>query len=280
MLVFSHISDIFKRDMTTYKTKKQKYTFKKNSFKKTILKTLIFISLFLILFFTFLYLPKFKIKNIEINGDENLTQKVKIAADEELNKKMLFLIPKNNFFIFKKGGLKKKILQNIASVKTVEINKNFPDTIILDIEEKTEAGFYCEDANMSRCFSLDEEAAILEEITVNNEEKKLIFIASTSTAAVKQNEKIMDKKIFSEIISFSSDAEKILGLKARKVILNKNEYNIFFENSFYAIVNKDQINFAFENLKLILESQIKNKKNNLEYIDLRFQNKAFFKLRK
>lgn len=280
MLVFSHISDIFKRDMAVYKTKKQKYTFKKNSFKKTVLKMLIFISLFLILFFTFLYLPKLEIKNIEINGNENLTQKVRITVNEELNKKILFLIPKNNFFIFKKNSLKEKILQNTASVKTVEINKNFPDTIILNIKEKTEAGFYCVNAEMSKCFSLDEESAVLEERAINSEEKKIVFIASASTAAVKQNEKIMDKKTFSDIISLSSDAEKILGLKARKIILNKNEYNIFFENSFYAIVNKNQINSAFENLKLILESQIKDKKNNLEYIDLRFQNKAFFKLRK
>lgn len=265
--------------MTIYKTRKQKYSFKKNSFKKTVLKTLIFIFPFLILFFVFLYLPKFRIKNIEINGNKNLIQKIRIVADEELNKKILFLIPKNNFFVFKKGNLKEKILQNAASIKTVEINKNFPDTIILNIEERTEAGFYCVDAEMSKCFSLDEEAVIFEKKTINSEEKKLIFIASTSTEAVKQNDKIMDKKIFAEIISFSDSAEKILGLKTRKIILNRNEYNVFFENSFYAIVNKEQINSAFENLKLILESQIKDKKNNLEYIDLRFQNKAFFKLK-
>lgn len=280
MLVFSHISDIFKRGMSVYKIKKQKYSFKKNNFRKTALKTLIFISPFLIIFSVFLYLPKFRIKEIEINGNENLTGKTRIVVNEELNKKMLFLIPKNNFFIFKKSGLKEKILQTITSIKTVEINKNFPDAIILNIKERTIAGAYCADEEMLKCFSLDEEAMIFEEKTINSEEKKLIFIATTSAATIKQSERIMDKKTFAKLLYFSDSAEKLLILKARKIILNKNEYNVFFENSFYVIVNKEQINSAFENLKLILESQIKDKKNNLEYIDLRFQNKAFFKLRK
>lgn len=266
--------------MTIYKIKKQKYSFKKIGFKKTILKTLIFISLFLILIFTFLYLPKFRIKNIKINGNEDSTKKTRIIVNEELNKKIFFLIPKNNFFVFKKSGLKEKILRNIITIKSAEINKNFPDALILNIKEKTEAGFYCADSELLKCFSLDDEAVILEERKMNSKEKKLVFIASTSTADIKQNEKIMDKKTFAEIISFSDSAEKILSLKTQKIILNKNDYNVFFENSFYAIIDKDQINSAFLNLKLILESQLKDKKNNLEYIDLRFQNKAFFKLRK
>lgn len=280
MLVFSHISDIFKRGMSVYKIKKQKYSFKKNGFKKIVLKSLIFISPFLIIFSIFLYLPKLKIKEIEINGNENLTGKTRIIVNEELNKKILFLIPKNNFFIFKKSNLKEKILQTITSIKTVEINKNFPDTIILNIKERTEVGAYCADEEMLKCFSLDEEAMIFEERAVSGDEKKLIFIASTSTTVAKQNERVVDKKTFAELLYFSDSAEKIFGLKARKIILNKNEYNVFFENSFYVIINKEQINSAFENLKLILESQIRDKKNNLEYIDLRFQNKAFFKLRK
>jgi len=53
---------------------------------------------------------------------------------------------------------------------------------------------------------------------------------------------------------------------------------IDFKEGWYALLD-EETNFktAFENMKLVLENQIKDKRAELEYIDLRFSNKVFFK---
>ena len=88
---------------------------------------------------------------------------------------------------------------------------------------------------------------------------------------------VIEKKLLQSFLEFIKNAENVLQLKTERIVLEKNIYKIFFKNNLFILLDAEtDFQNGFENLKLILNSQ-EIMGRNLEYIDLRFKSKVFFK---
>ncbi len=64
------------------------------------------------------------------------------------------------------------------------------------------------------------------------------------------------------------------------VLMDEGMYEVYSKEGWYILLNtKNEPNPSFNNLKLVFDTQIKEKRLKLEYIDLRFGQKVFFKLK-
>ena len=70
-------------------------------------------------------------------------------------------------------------------------------------------------------------------------------------------------------------------INVAKIILQDEAiYEVYSKEGWYILLNaKNEPNPSFNNLKLVLDTQIKEKRLKLEYIDLRFGKKVFYKLK-
>lgn len=261
-------------------------------FAKRILAAAVFIILIFAAFIILLYIPKFKIKKIEIkNGsDSAVNQEVIKIAEKALQKKFLFVIPANNIFALKKSSLIAELASNIFSLKNIKINKDFPNTIYISFEEKAKNIVFCGEPTENRenkeCFFSDENGIIFEKLNqgygLNSD--NIVLIENTGIKEpLKERVRIFDEEIFKKIMEFAYKLSE-LNLKIKKIEIKENSFYLVNSENWTIIIDKKAIaeigvNNIFENLKLLLSNELKEKRPALERVDLRLKNKIFYKLK-
>lgn len=109
------------------KEKKKKKEDAKNS-RFTIIKNIFIIVLFIAIFLFVLNSSLFNIKSIEVSGNTRLSSN-KIITLSSLE------LQKDNIFRFSKRKVKELLMEN-AYIESVKINRRFPTTVFIEIEER------------------------------------------------------------------------------------------------------------------------------------------------
>lgn len=231
--------------------------------KKSILKNrffwLILGMLILILFLCyFLFFSNvFRIKNIEISGN----QKTETQTIENL-------IEKNkNIFLFNSEKTEENILNNVFQISQVNINKKLPSALKIEIKEREPTAIVCQ----NECFYIDNQAIVFEK----SEDSQMPRINNLNLHQdLKLGDKVLDEGKLSQILIIESAFRQDLGIlvnslelasERRLNVITSREWQAYFD------IQKD-INWQITELKAILEKEIPSeKKGELEYIDLRFE---------
>lgn len=274
---------------------RRRFTVKKAIFKFSVV---VFIFVAIVGFF---YLPKFRLKNIIVQGNSFESARDKIELS--LLKKIFWILPSDNFFLFSKKSAAKEFLKDFPAIKTANFVRRFPNTLLVNFEPRKKIARWCylglsdvsfptlsevkrPTERISNCYFIDEEGIAFEKtfFAENQTETSLKFIIEGAEKDYKDFELgnyVMEKEILTSFLEFAKDVENSFQLETEKIIIKDNGYRIYFKEGWFVILdNETDFKNAFENLKLVLLNQIKEKRAELEYIDLRFSNKVFFKIYK
>lgn len=234
-----------------------------------------FLLLFLMAFgssFYFLFFSDLlKIKNIEVKGNQKLgAEEVKSALLSEISKKILLFIPKNVFLInFDK--LSYDISEKFPEIEKVSIKLNLPDTVSAEIIEKTPNGCWCKDSD---CFYFDKYGIPYQK---NNNCANLLTIISDkkpeiSKQVVSESGLADISKIYNESIN-QADIKDIAVYDDKIVLEAKQGWKAYFKPN-------NDIPGQIVNFKTIMSQKVGDSKiSQLDYVDLRFGNKVFFKFK-
>jgi len=220
----------------------------------------------------FFWVPYFRISEIEIsNGAEESAGGV---LDEYLAKKTSLFLPKNNFFLASAEEIRNVIKNKGFGIAQVE--KKFPKTISVKFEKSEPWLIYCKAPE--ECYYVDALGA-LSERAPRFSRNPLTEITGKVSASI-LGDKLIPAKIL-VVIKFWFDSIGFLDIQTAKFdILENGDFKIFIEGGWFLYLN---INLdhkkAFGDLKLLLDQKIKEDRARLEYIDMRFDNKAFYKLK-
>lgn len=268
--------------------------------KKKIRMRFVFgIILFIILFFasSFIFnLEKFQIQNIEVAGEEAVDELVvKEIVTENTEGKYLFLFNKKNVLIYPGVSIRSQIQKEIPKISKVEINlKN--NILNLNVSERTGEYLYCR-ANVT------EEEKILSDTCYFMDENSFVFskapyfsdnVYFKVNSDIKQDDilgtKVFDDDYLKRIIIFKNNLEKIgikavainvdasgedsISLESRggtyqpKILIKRNDNleNVFLD--FFTFIQDEKVG-----------KEIDGKYKSLEYINLRFGNKIYYKFR-
>ncbi|MFA7170155.1 MAG: FtsQ-type POTRA domain-containing protein [Candidatus Paceibacterota bacterium] len=151
----------------------------KNSHRILNKKTMIFFAVLLFsfsLFYTFLFSDYFKIKNIKVSGNQTVSvEEINIFIKKDFAEKIYGHIPADNYFALNTKNVDKKLAENFNEIKTVKIIKDFPNGIVVNIEEKNSALIWCRD----ECYFVNEQGiAFLQanEEEISSQERHFIKI--------------------------------------------------------------------------------------------------------
>ena len=255
--------------------------------KKRFINKLTF--LFLIPLFIFVslialfYVPYFRIKKISIEGNSSIDS-AKIMADVSnyLTGKNFKIFPRDNFFIMPKKEFIDSLLKEFPRLKTVSLIKNFPNSISLKVTERNNEALFCFKNKDEGCAFIDQDGFVFDKAPYFSAGVYLTFLEEATTTW-KLDFQVISEEQFKKIIDFKNlltEENPPIGGKILQIIIKKEGIYELQTNEGWSILlnEKNDSQLTYQNLKTTLD-QIKEKRRNLDYIDLRFGNKVFYKFK-
>jgi cell division septal protein FtsQ len=230
-----------------------------------------------------LFFSKIQIKNIIIYGN-NEVPAVEISGlvDSSINKRFVdifgFNLSSKSIFLADAQKIKSKILQAYPEIKGADIVKMLPDSLAVEIKERDRSAIFSQN---EKYFYIDQTGVIFDEI---QEVKAGFFIVRQN---LDNNEIYEGKKVIHDIVmeaiikiaknlkdNFDIDlSEALISTPTKLNITTKENWKIYFN-----IEEGSDISLQIAKLNLLLEQEISlENRHSLEYINLYFKNRAFYK---
>lgn len=264
--------------MAQYRYLKKFHGFKK---KKSILKNRFFwlsILLLLILggiFYLFFFFSYFQIKEIKISENNKVkAEAIKSQVDKKISQKILFW-QSQSIFLANLNEISGIILNSIPEIAAVDLKKKFPQTLEVKIKERESVAVFSSD---SGDFLIDKEGVIFE--SFSSEQSDLLKIKKSDSEGKKApGEKVLEAGLLSKALTIFDKLKKMDIALKEIFIVSKDRLNFKTSDGYdiYFDPEKD-IDWQLIKLESAFRKEIsKEKRNNLEYIDLRFGNFAPYK---
>lgn len=265
------------------KNKKQKLL--KRSKFRYYRKIIIWVSFFITLLYGIFFWSahsSMQISKIEVSGNRFVeTAEIENIFFEEIRGRHFFLISKSHFlFIPNKkieSRLEKKLEIDFISIKRSKINN-----IVIEVVEHKPIAFYC--SNETDCYFVNDSGLLF----VKSPDfyfDDLLEIAGS--IEIKEDESILGKK-YATPETFKNLLEKIKLLNTEKIEINKISTEDFETYILHTVggptllVEESDIPLEIvANLKAAIAQESINEVqfDNIDYIDLRFEDKVFYKLK-
>jgi len=230
-----------------------------------------------------LLLPYLRISHIEVilSGNTLSLEEIEREAALFFTGNYAGIVPRNLIFLASMDSVSYHLKNKFSHAEKVTTAKKYPHTLRISVAERDFFGIFC---NEQKCAFLDKNGFAYNEAP--NSSGYLIVKIRSDVKEFSIPSRVMEKELMDKMISLAEGLKKSMGEEAV-------EYEIFNEipdeirvrtASGFSIWLKhdddDDFPNVFKILKIILEQEIKERKSELEYIDLRFGNKVFYKFKK
>lgn len=234
------------------------------------------------LFFSaFLTITSFKISGEEHISEGDILDIIKPA----LSGKALGVVNKNNLLLVEKGNLRRDILEKFRQIRTVEVRKEFPSELDVHLVERIPTllfqganGWFIVDENAIAYDTVDPNAegiAKYDLLRLTDSDGKNVELgtAATSEAYIDYVIRIREKMKNDTEIPIGNDFQTPSLISKDIRVKTQDGWGIYFNEN----IDLDK---EIEMLNAVLNHEIdKSQRADLEYIDLRIDNKVYYKFR-
>jgi len=264
--------------------------------KKFLIAFSIFLVVFLTLFWVATYSKYFQISKISISGNKKISsQEIENLTKNYLGQKAF--IPKKNIIFLKKANLSQDLEKNFLIIKNTIIKKKLPNELQIKIEERPEYAVWCQNIQIAyqdsksqqgeqsystssnalivsdQCFFSDEFGMIFQETS------KRDFIIRSKQLGKKIGDFVISKDLLDLISDVRTKCQSMAKIKLVSAdIISENQINFSIDQGWEIYINpKKTIDIQLMALKSVLDLKIPpEKRNKLEYIDLRFETVSIY----
>ncbi len=236
------------------------------------------------------YMPRFTFQHVTVTGTATLDPTVmQKFVEGELEKKNRGFISGRNIFIFTFRPLERIITAYNPIAKSAHVTRDtsLGNGIIVDIEERSAYARWC--ATSGACYKIDESGLVFAPLgptPTSSLASAYIFGGALSTTTP---ESLAEAPLgetfagghFSGILSLLKGLGQNGHVAYGATLQNEQDFFIPLEEGFYIKASYgENPDMLVKNLNLVLTSDaLKDKAADLEYVDLRFGNKVYYKLK-
>lgn len=229
------------------------------------------------IFYFLTFAQTFQVREIIVKGENRITtEEIKSIAEKWLEKKILALNTKSVFLVDPKV-IRENILKSFPQIREIKIKRGLPNFLNIIVSERVGVATFC---HHNQCFLLDGEGIIFESAPSDS---YLLRIQSAALAGqVSLGKRAVEEESLQKIQKITSSFKDNSKILIREVlIVSEERLNIKTVEGWEIYLNpEDNIESQLQKLELVLEKQIPpDKRKDLEYIDLRFGNQAYYKYR-
>jgi len=264
--------------MRKYRTKELTKKKRKLLYWKLFFSFLFFITiLFLLSWFSKIDL--LKIKEIKIEGNNSIkSELIKGNVENNFSGNFFGLFSKKNILIYPKNTIKKNLLNFSPKIKKISLNVNFDKILTIKIEERKFHSLWCniENTEEVECYLIDKDGYIYAKSTTKDRNGFKYYL-KLDKPFLRKNILDIDKfKELDSLILFMQGLE----LNPEKIVEGDGIYKVYLSSGTKIILDKKRdYKKMINNLETILDTNILNIEEieNIDYLDLRFDNKIFYK---
>lgn len=250
--------------------------------KKKKLKVILFFLGLILLLFGFVYWvrnPNFNINKISIiKNNFAHAENIEASVQDSLKGKILFFIPKTNVLFVPKQETKRKIKQEFPEIENIDISLKSSKEIEVKISEYEPKVIWI--VNEKRYFVNKEGNIFMAEPILHSYDE--LPVIEDLTREVKIGDNVIASDFLMKLLTFVENL-KTLDLEIYKIRIPDQEvFYLSTMKGFEILVGKnDDLEAVFENIGTIIDDGALDKENLslIDYIDLRFGNKVFYKLK-
>lgn len=272
----------------SYRKKHIKSRIRRLKPKKPFYKKLVFLVPVLILtistisYFTFFY-SKFQVSSIVILGNNKVEKEdIEKIAKDNINKKFLKLgnwsLISKSIFLANSKTITDDILNKIPQIEIVKASKKFPSTIQLEVKEREPSAVFC-NSSEEECFYLDKNGIAFERIW-GNAYGDITLVKNFEDKKISFGETVIEENIIRLILKIKSDLDNKFGIKATKsIISNPSRLDVYTSENWQIYFSLDSdTDLEVAKMNILLKDEIsKDQRKTLQYIDLRFKDRAYYK---
>lgn len=227
-----------------------------------------------------LRLPQLQIREIAFSGlgvldKEDLERNIKDMLSGE---KYWRLLPRSSIFLASTKDIALNLQKSFPRIERVSVKRSFPDKLEVVVKERGLFGIFC---GPSFCAYIDSSGYAFD--GAPSFSGSLITKVRSDGEDAKVGQNAVDPKFMERIVFLGMEIRRLL--EATSVVYELSsktprEVSVVTDEGFKILFNRDD-DFAnvFRVLETLLEEEIKEKRDRLDYIDVRFGNKAFYKLK-
>jgi len=253
----------------------------KNNKRKGYYFYLFFILLlFFILFYLFLFSNLFSLKEVKINGVSRIAENnLSDLVWRQVEEKRLGFLKQNNLLLFKTDELQAGLAADF-SFDSVNIYKKWPHTVVVSVNERG-LSFIWRDKE-SRFFS-DSRGCLIKETSVLDEnlaQYPVLTSISNQDYVNNKNCLSLDESYLSAVFTLYDKFKNYPDLSLREFLLDGafNTLQVKLQNGPNILFNiKDDLDKQLNKLLVIKQEKGDDYFKSLEYIDLRYGDRAYFK---
>lgn len=226
------------------------------------------------------YVPSLRVSSIFISGlDVNDETELRAELFQILEGRKWLIVPENHMFFLPKKNIE-EFLASKYRVRDFTVEKVFPSALDISITERKTWAIWC-DGSGNNCLLLDRDGLAFEKSVILDGSAILKITDERDDDFLGENILLAEK--FSKIAQLTEDVPKIIESDITSIRIKKSgeTYYLYSKRSTYLIIDAEtDVAKALENLSLALNSgEIRDRRDSLEYIDLRFPDKVFYKFR-
>lgn len=242
---------------------------------------------FVVVCHVLLFSPFLKIQKVEIEGNQELSQENLYQAAKELyNGFYLGFLPKDNFFLFPGKGLQNLLKDRFRKISELSIKKTFPDKVSITLKERQSLILWC---SGGPCNLVDENGYAYENVDFDSPDilqNHLVEIVDTSAKPVALGDQILTKEYIDFVLEmvrkFAGDGKNLkLTEKCSTPSRLAGEISCaLVDGGRVAFSTEIPLSQTLKTASIFLDKQLKKEDaSKLEYLDLRFENRVYYKMK-
>src|SRR6185369_2504360 len=260
-------------------------------------KILISIFSLIVIFAGLAYISRISVLNIkdtEVAGNKVIdAEAIKSAVSRVTSGNYLWLFPRTNILFYPQSNIKVALIEEFKRLENVDLSIKNYKILKVSVTEREGVYTWCGDVpsesnNESKCYFMDKSGYIFDEAPFFSGDVYFKFYGKLDLKDDSPLGANFSPENFSKLVSFKKSLEDI-GLKPEVLYTNDDgSIRIFLpiqkgsREPYIVLDADDDFQTSAENLELALStepllSDFKNKYSSLEYIDLRYGNKVYYR---
>ncbi len=278
---------MFKKSQLTSK----KFVQKKRKF--FLIKSSFLLLLVILLFVSFFYIVRLKnitISDVELKGNVIVgTEELLSFVNAELEGNFYAFFPKKNILFYPKEKIENEIKEKWKRIESVTVERKGLTAVAINVIEKKPKFLWCgailhNITEEGSCYFIDDNGYIFSKAPGFRGDVYFRFFGNVA-AEDPVGEYYLEASRFHAISDFVLKLDKA-EIKASELLAKENrEYELYLgDGTKVFISDRQNLEETFENLRTLLTSEVfkkevKNSLSPLDYIDLRYGNKVYYRFK-
>lgn len=229
------------------------------------------------------YLPQLSIERIEVSGTSEVQpEAVTTFVESHLESHSFSFISPRNIFLYPRRTIETALREYFPHIESAKISREslLATAVVVSVKERKPFARWCETTDS--CYAIDSGGFIFApaSTTLSGFETAYLFEGALPEASSPVGQTYLPAR-FSGMIALLERLGQA-GFSSRRISLDgEQDFTVGLADRFQLRVTfGSDVSAIVKNLELILDSEtLRGKEGELEYIDLRFGNRVYYKLR-